>query len=74
MLKKAIGGWEVKFCLGYSFPFKALQNIVNEISFCMATKPEAFSLVWYVALSLNSTAMVMSGQSVHLTTLFPGQS
>ena len=30
-------------------------------------------LVWFVALRHKSTAMVMAGQSVHLTTLFPVQ-
>ena len=29
--------------------------------------------VCFVALYPKSTAMVMAGQSVHLTTLFPGQ-
>ena len=29
--------------------------------------------VCFVALSPKSTAMVMAGWSVHLTTLFPGQ-
>ena len=29
--------------------------------------------VCFVALRLKSTAMVMAGRSVHLTTLFPGQ-
>ena len=29
--------------------------------------------VCFVALHSNSTAMVMAGRSVHLTTLFPGQ-
>ena len=29
--------------------------------------------VCFVALRAKSTAMVMAGQSVHLTTLFPGQ-
>ena len=29
--------------------------------------------VCFVALRPKSTAMVMAGQSVHLTTLFPGQ-
>ena len=29
--------------------------------------------VYFVALRPKSTAMVMAGQSVHLTTLFPGQ-
>ena len=30
-------------------------------------------LVGFVALRPNSTAMVIAGRSVHLTTLFPGQ-
>ena len=30
-------------------------------------------LVGFVALRPKSTAMVMAGRSVHLTTLFPGQ-
>ena len=30
-------------------------------------------LVGYVALRPKSTAMVIAGRSVHLTTLFPGQ-
>ena len=32
-----------------------------------------FDFVCFVALRPKSTAMVMAGQSVHLTTLFPGQ-
>ena len=33
-----------------------------------------FGLVgWFVALRPKSTAMVIAGRSVHLTTLFPGQ-
>ena len=32
-----------------------------------------FLLLFFVALRLKSTAMVMAGGSVHLTTLFPGQ-
>ena len=30
-------------------------------------------LLFFVALRPKSTAMVMAGRSVHLTTLFPGQ-
>ena len=45
------------------------------------TKPKGFACILYpfylfvcfVALRPKSTAMVMAGQSVHLTTLFPGQ-
>ena len=32
-----------------------------------------FGLFGFVALRPKSTAMVIAGQSVHLTTLFPGQ-
>ena len=36
--------------------------------------PHGFEVsVCFVALRLKSTAMVMAGQSVHLTTLYPGQ-
>ena len=43
------------------------------------TKPAKFEvalvgwLVGFVALRPKSTAMVIAGRSVHLTTLFPGQ-
>ena len=33
----------------------------------------SFSFFFFVALRPKSTAMVMAGRSVHLTTLFPGQ-
>ena len=32
-----------------------------------------FCLFVFLALRLKSTAIVMAGRSVHLTTLFPGQ-
>ena len=32
-----------------------------------------FGFVCFVALRPKSTAMVMAGPSVHITTLFPGQ-
>ena len=34
---------------------------------------QRFWLVGFVALRPKSTAMVIAGRSVHLTTLFPGQ-
>ena len=34
---------------------------------------EPYLFVCFVALHPKSTAMVMAGRSVHLTTLFPGQ-
>ena len=35
--------------------------------------PDHFCLFVFVALRPKSTAIVMAGWSVHLTTLFPGQ-
>ena len=43
--------------------FLALKNIC--LNFCL--------FVCFVALRPKSTAMVMAGRSVHLSTLFPGQ-
>ena len=37
------------------------------------TAQPAFDLFVFVALHPMSTAMVIAGRSVHLTTLFPGQ-
>ena len=39
----------------------------------MLADPLRFCLFVFVALHPKSTAMVIAGQSVHLTTLFPGQ-
>ena len=38
----------------------------------IAAKKQTF-MVGFVALRPKSTAMVIAGRSVHLTTLFPGQ-
>ena len=43
---------------------------VNDI---ILLKVEFCWLVGFVALRPKSTAMVIAGRSVHLTTLFPGQ-
>ena len=42
---------------------------VNGFTYC----PAKLSFVCFVALHPKSTAMVIAGRSVHLTTLFPGQ-
>ena len=47
----------------------AISNQVGPISSWKTT----FLFVCFVALRPKSTAMVIAGQSVHLTTLFPGQ-
>ena len=39
----------------------------------MCVKWELFCFVCFVALRPKSTAMVMAGRPVHLTTIFPGQ-
>ena len=36
-------------------------------------EPEGWLVGCFVALRPKSTAMVIAGRSVHLTTLFPGQ-
>ena len=46
-----------------------LRLISSMIGHCVA----ALVFVCFVALRPKSTAMVIAGQSVHLTTLFPGQ-
>ena len=47
-----------------TFFYKVVEGLVPAIS------PD---LVGFVALRPKSTAMVIAGRSVHLTTLFPGQ-
>ena len=44
---------------------------MSKIKFLMLWQPCLF--VCFVALRPKSTAMVIAGRSVHLTTLFPGQ-
>ena len=40
---------------------------------CHATSLTGLVCLFFVALRPKSTAMVIAGRSVHLTTLFPGQ-
>ena len=40
---------------------------------CGLIHSDSFVFVCFVALRPKSTAMVIAGRSVHLTTLFPGQ-
>ena len=51
---------------------------VSSVSYCSIYRKslpleKLFWLVGFVALRPKSTAMVIAGRSVHLTTLFPGQ-
>ena len=45
----------------------------TEYDYNTTTKQMGFLFVCFVALRPKSTAMVIAGRSVHLTTLFPGQ-
>ena len=47
------------------------RTILNKLSFPRPKEPPY--LFVFVALRPKSTAMVIAGRSVHLTTLFPGQ-
>ena len=44
-----------------------------ELFFVSISSKKQYCFVWPVALRHKSAAMVMVGRSVHLTTLFPGQ-
>ena len=50
-----------------------LNNVWDFLSTTMVVKSHICLFVCFVALRPKSTAMVIAGQSVHLTTLFPGQ-
>ena len=45
----------------------------NSIGICKMDTSVYLFFVCFVALRPKSTAMVIAGRSVHLTTLFPGQ-
>ena len=52
---------------------KALYRDTNIYIGCAQVQRGEDLLVCFVALRPKSTAMVIAGRSVHLTTLFPGQ-
>ena len=52
---------------------KTKEAIAEGFSLRLITLSRACDLVGFVALRPKSTAMVIAGRSVHLTTLFPGQ-
>ena len=51
-----------------------LLSLINDYNYITITGPAEMLLlvVGFVALRPKSTAMVIAGRSVHLTTLFPG--
>ena len=53
--------------------FKRWYKILKRLCELCTSSGKCFVFVCYVALRPKSTAMVMAGRSVHLTTLFPGQ-
>ena len=46
---------------------------MTHLKFCYSADALNCLFVCFVALRPKSTAMVIAGRSVHLTTLFPGQ-
>ena len=55
---------------------KLKNNVKIQTPGCISVKLRIYlqlNFVCFVALRPKSTAMVIAGQSVHLTTLFPGQ-
>ena len=74
-------GEDVAPVMGLSVSFVAVaaeivsgSMIVKYTSVCVNFMPErVLNIVCFVALRPKSTAMVIAGRSVHLTTLFPGQ-
>ena len=64
-------------CFGYWNWCKRLPNFINVAAlsrtFVLLFITSFWLLVGFVALRPKSTAMVIAGRSVHLTTLFPGQ-
>ena len=61
-----------KLCIFHKLPPKAAISVICK-QFISILGTTVVLFVCLVALSPKSTAMVMAGQSVHLTTLFPGQ-
>ena len=57
----------------YSYGTAGLENNSQPLVFTIGSLIRASGFVCFVALRPKSTAMVIAAQSVHLTTLFPGQ-
>ena len=63
-------------CMNYSSLYKIIDAFLSyDVASRSDIKPcdEIFWFFGFVALRPKSTAMVIAGRSVHLTTLFPGQ-
>ena len=56
--------------LGSANRQSSIQKLAGILKLCMQSE---FVFVCFVALRPKSTAMVIAGRSVQLTTLFPGQ-
>ena len=69
--RKYVSQNSLKIVASYSHPSEILALLVS----CVKVKVVLFVclFVCFVALRPKSTAMVIAGRSVHLTTLFPGQ-
>ena len=61
-------------CYQGNFKFGFINNLKTlSFTFSKQASNVLFVSVCFVALRPKSTAMVIAGRSVHLTTLFPGQ-
>ena len=60
------------YCLLYNRSLLQKKAFLHKTFFSLMRGSVTF-LVGFVALRPKSTAMVIAGRSVHLTTLFPGQ-
>ena len=59
--------------VSYFVNFQLLHIFICGVCVCVLIRYYDWLLVGFVALRPKSTAMVIAGRSVHLTTLFPGQ-
>ena len=59
-----------KFGNGYQISKKYRQKMAHQVAWCFVKHDNLFV---FDALRPKSTAMVIAGRSVYLTTLFPGQ-
>ena len=81
----SIFGWPLKTCFTVNLMCLLVHNLKEILGLIFQKNQERYHkirclllgafmmLVGFVALRLKSTAMVIAGRSVHLTTLFPGQ-
>ena len=68
-----------KICMGHNLISMAViqmpisSMVRRSMAVCAVNRCHARFFLFACCFTLKSTAMVMAGRSVHLTTLFPGQ-